>query len=92
MTFLVRRVHLHYRLGEFTVVVVTDRTQLQDQLSETLKLSRSDVVNAETCKQMEGLLRDGGQRVVFATIQRLAAYAASNRGQFLARSRGEQAA
>ncbi|MGY3056009.1 type I restriction enzyme R subunit [Streptomyces sp. TE3672] len=70
MTFLVRRVHLHHRLGEFTVVVVTDRTQLQDQLSETLKLSRSDVVTAETRTQMEGLLRDGGQRVVFAMIQK----------------------
>lgn len=70
MTFLVRRVHLHPRLSEFTVVIVTDRTQLQDQLSETLKLSESDVETAETRTQMEGLLRDGGRRVVFAMIQK----------------------
>ncbi|AKH83182.1 deoxyribonuclease HsdR [Streptomyces sp. CNQ-509] len=70
MTFLVRRVHLHHRLSEFTVVVVTDRTQLQTQLTGTLKLSQSDVVTAETRTQMEGLLRDGGQRVVFAMIQK----------------------
>ncbi|MFD5063638.1 MULTISPECIES: type I restriction endonuclease subunit R [unclassified Streptomyces] len=70
MTFLVRRVHLHHRLSEFLVVVVTDRTQLQDQLSLTLKLSESDVETAETRTQMEGLLRDGGRRVVFAMIQK----------------------
>ncbi|MFG2137230.1 type I restriction endonuclease subunit R [Streptomyces sp. NPDC048650] len=70
MTFLVRRVHLHHRLSEFMVVVVTDRTQLQEQLSGTLKLSESDVETAETRTQMEGLLRDGGRRVVFAMIQK----------------------
>lgn len=70
MTFLVRRIHLHPRLSEFMVVVVTDRTQLQDQLSATLKLSESDVETAETRTQMEGLLRDGGPRVVFAMIQK----------------------
>ncbi|ALO08571.1 HsdR family type I site-specific deoxyribonuclease [Streptomyces venezuelae] len=70
MTFLVRRMHLHHRLSEFTVVVVTDRTQLQDQLSTILKLSESDVETAETRTQMEGLLRDGGRRVVFAMIQK----------------------
>ncbi|MEU9338405.1 type I restriction endonuclease [Streptomyces sp. NPDC048290] len=70
MTFLVRRIHLHPRLSEFMVVVVTDRTQLQDQLSATLKLSESDVETAETRTQMQGLLEDGGRRVVFAMIQK----------------------
>lgn len=73
MAFLVRRIHLHHRLSEFTVVVVTDRTQLQTQLSKTLKLSESDVETAETRTQMEGLLRDGGRRVVFAMIQKYGA-------------------
>ncbi|MGW2812693.1 type I restriction endonuclease subunit R [Streptomyces sp. NPDC001415] len=70
MTFLVRRIHLHHRLSEFMVVVVTDRAQLQDQLSKTLRLSESEVETAETRTQMEGLLRDGGRRVVFAMIQK----------------------
>ncbi|MFF2661489.1 type I restriction endonuclease subunit R [Kitasatospora sp. NPDC058032] len=70
MTFLVRRIHLHHRLSEFMVVVVTDRTQLQDQLSKTLKLSESDVETAATRPEVEGLLRDGGRRVVFAMIQK----------------------
>ncbi|MGS2642476.1 type I restriction endonuclease subunit R [Streptosporangium sp. G12] len=70
MTFLVRRIHLHHELSEFMVVVVTDRTQLQDQLSRTLRLSESDVQTAKTRAQMEGLLRDGGRRVVFAMIQK----------------------
>lgn len=70
MTFLVRRVHLHHKLSEFTVVIVTDRTQLQDQLSATLRISESDVATATTRTQMEGLLRDGGRRVVFAMIQK----------------------
>lgn len=73
MAFLVRRIHLHHRLSEFTVVVVTDRTQLQTQLSKTLRLSESDVETAETRTQMEGLLRDGGRRVVFAMIQKYGA-------------------
>ncbi|WP_405756164.1 type I restriction endonuclease subunit R [Streptomyces sp. NBC_00073] len=70
MAFLVRRIHLHHDLSEFTVVVVTDRTQLQTQLAKTLRLSESDVETAETRTQMEGLLRDGGRRVVFAMIQK----------------------
>ncbi|MEV5407309.1 DEAD/DEAH box helicase family protein [Thermopolyspora sp. NPDC052614] len=70
MTFLVRRIHLHHELSEFLVVVVTDRTQLQDQLSRTLRLSESDVQTARTRAQLEGLLRDGGRRVVFAMIQK----------------------
>lgn len=73
MAFLVRRIHLHHRLGGFTIVVVTDRTQLQDQLARTLKLSESDTVTAQTRAQMEGLLRDGGRRVVFAMIQKYGA-------------------
>ncbi|GAA2906628.1 HsdR family type I site-specific deoxyribonuclease [Streptosporangium fragile] len=70
MTFLVRRIHLHHELSEFMVVVVTDRTQLQDQLSWTLRLSESEVQTAKTRAQLEGLLRDGGRRVVFAMIQK----------------------
>ena len=71
MTFLVRRVHLHHRLSEFMVVVVTDRTQLQTQLSTDAETQRqSDVETAKTRTQMEGLLRDGGRRVVFGMIQK----------------------
>ncbi|MER5256176.1 type I restriction endonuclease [Streptomyces sp. NPDC002855] len=70
MTFLVRRVHLHHWLSEFMVVVVTDRTQLQTQLSRTLRLSESDVETAKTRTHMEGLLQDGGRRVVFGMIQK----------------------
>ncbi|MFD4631467.1 type I restriction endonuclease subunit R [Streptomyces sp. NPDC058473] len=73
MTFLVRRIHLHPRLSQFMVVVVTDRTQLQRQLTRTLKLSESDVETAITRTQLEGLLRDGGPRVVFGMIQKYGA-------------------
>ncbi|MGK5446858.1 type I restriction endonuclease subunit R [Streptomyces radiopugnans] len=70
MAFLVRRIHLHPRLSRFLVLVVTDRTQLQEQLARSMRLSQSDVVTAETRTQVEGLLRDGGRRVVFAMIQK----------------------
>ncbi|WP_235618635.1 type I restriction endonuclease subunit R [Embleya scabrispora] len=70
MTFLVRRVHAHPRLSEFTVVVVTDRTQLQTQLTEALDTSGSEVVTADTRTELEGLLRAGGRRVVFGMIQK----------------------
>ncbi|MDT0310301.1 type I restriction endonuclease [Streptomyces sp. DSM 44917] len=73
MTFLVRRIHQHRELSQFTVVIVTDRTQLQRQLYATLKLSESEVVTAEKRAQLEGLLRDGGRRVVFAMIQKYGA-------------------
>ncbi|OEU94853.1 deoxyribonuclease HsdR [Streptomyces oceani] len=73
MTFLARRMHLHHQLSEFTVVVVTDRTQLQTQLADTLKLSESEHETAATATQLAGLLRDGGSRVIFAMIQKYGA-------------------
>ncbi len=72
MAFLARRLHMHKdpALNLFTIVVVTDRTQLQDQLSAAVRISGSEVQIGETQSQVEGLLRGGGRRVVFAMIQK----------------------
>lgn len=72
MAFLARRLHMHKdpALNLFTIVVVTDRTQLQDQLSAAVRISGSEVQVGETQPEVEGLLRGGGRRVVFAMIQK----------------------
>ncbi|MCP3818849.1 type I restriction endonuclease [Streptomyces sp. A3M-1-3] len=72
MAFLTRRLHMHPdpELNQFTVVVVTDRTQLQDQLSGALRVSGSEVDIAKTQADVEGMLKRGRRGVVFAMIQK----------------------
>jgi type I restriction enzyme R subunit len=75
MAFLARRLHMHKdpALNLFTIVVITDRTQLQDQLAAAVRISGSEVEVGETQSEVEGLLRGGGRRVVFAMIQKYGA-------------------
>ncbi|WP_208877533.1 type I restriction endonuclease subunit R [Streptomyces armeniacus] len=76
MAFLVRRLHMNRdpALNAFTVLVITDRKQLQDQLSEALQRSESPLQTAESQADVEGMLeyagRPGGRMVVFAMIQK----------------------
>ncbi|CAM3766137.1 type I restriction endonuclease subunit R [Nocardiopsis rhodophaea] len=76
MAFLARRLHMSRDpwLNGFTVLVVTDRTQLQDQLESAVRTSGSDVGVAKSKTDLEGRLeragRHGGRRVIFAMIQK----------------------
>ncbi|WP_436992205.1 type I restriction endonuclease subunit R [Streptomyces sp. enrichment culture] len=76
MAFLARRLHMHHdpELNGFTILVVTDRKQLQDQLAESLRLSESRVEIAGSQADVEGMLelagKPGGRMVVFAMIQK----------------------
>lgn len=70
MAFLVRAMRSDQRLGGFMVVVVTDRIQLQQQLTETLRLTEDQVQVAETRLQVETLLRRRQPGVVLAMIQK----------------------
>ncbi|GAB2922596.1 type I restriction endonuclease subunit R [Streptomyces mayteni] len=76
MAFLARRLRMHDEpeVREFTLLIVTDRSQLQDQLSETLRLSESEVRVATSQADVEGMLRfagkPGGRAVIFAMIQK----------------------
>ncbi|GHJ31545.1 type I restriction enzyme [Streptomyces hygroscopicus subsp. sporocinereus] len=76
MAFLARRLHMNPdpELNGFTLLVVTDRTQLQDQLSAAVRVSGSDIGVATSQADLEGRLeragRDGGRSVIFAMIQK----------------------
>ncbi|WP_435244456.1 type I restriction endonuclease subunit R [Streptomyces sioyaensis] len=70
MVFLVRKMRSTPGLGHFKVVLITDRTQLQKQLSETAKLAdeKPDVVKRS--KGVPGVLSRKGPGMVFVMIQK----------------------
>ncbi|MEV0974984.1 type I restriction endonuclease subunit R [Microtetraspora glauca] len=70
MTFLVRRLRFTPELANVKVVVVTDRTQLQDQLSGTMQLSGEAIDTAKSAAKARTLLAQLGPAVVFVMIQK----------------------
>jgi type I restriction enzyme R subunit len=70
MTFLVRRMRATPRLRSVKVVVVTDRTQLQHQLGETMHLTGEQIDVARKVKTAKTLLSRRGPGVVFVMIQK----------------------
>ena len=70
MTFLVRKLRTTPGLKSAKVVVVTDRTQLQGQLSETMVLSGEHVDVAKKISQAKTMLSRHGPGVVFVMIQK----------------------
>src|SRR5262249_16253380 len=57
-------------LRRFKVVVVTDRTDLQDQLAGSAKLSGEEPREAESAAKLQEILRETGPDLVFAMIQK----------------------
>ena len=70
MVFLVRKMRSSPELRRFKVVVVTDRKDLQKQLSDTLALTGETVRIGKRVKQVKALLAEKGPGVVFAMIQK----------------------
>jgi len=70
MVFLVRKMRTTPTLRKFKVVVVTDRKDLQKQLSETADLTGETVRKAPSTERLKGLLSEKGPGLVFATIQK----------------------
>jgi type I restriction enzyme R subunit len=70
MVFLVRAMRSDPVLRAFKVVVVTDRTDLEKQLSETAKLSGEIVQRARKASKLRTLLAEHGPSLVFAMIQK----------------------
>lgn len=70
MVFLVRAMRSDLVLRAFKVVVVTDRTDLEEQLSATAKLSGEIVARTRTAKKLRTTLREKGPALVFAMIQK----------------------
>ncbi|MGH8930027.1 MAG: type I restriction endonuclease subunit R [Egibacteraceae bacterium] len=70
MAFLVRVMRSNPALRRFKVVVVTDRTDLQDQLVPTAELSDESVLVAKTSRKLRELLSQPGPGLVMAMIQK----------------------
>jgi len=70
MVFLVRAMRTHQALVRFKVVVVTDRTDLQRQLTDTADLTGETVQVANSVAKVKELLATPGKALVFAMIQK----------------------
>lgn len=70
MVFLVRKLRTNAALRRFKVVVVTDRKDLQDQLSATATLTGEVVEVATSTVAVQKLVRRKGPGLLFATIQK----------------------
>ncbi|MBC8230151.1 HsdR family type I site-specific deoxyribonuclease [bacterium] len=70
MVFLVRKMRTLPQLRRFKVVVVTDRNDLEKQLSETATLTGETVRKANSTNQLKSILAEKGPDLVFAMIQK----------------------
>lgn len=70
MIFMVREMRQHLALAAWKVVFVTDRTQLQDQLSETSQGIGQTVKVADSIKTLKDLIRNDSPDLVMAMMQK----------------------
>ncbi len=70
MVFLVRKMRADVQLRRFKVIVVTDRKDLQGQLSVTATLTGEVVEVANSTTGIKALARRKGPGLIFATIQK----------------------
>lgn len=70
MMFMVREMYHHARLSKWKVVFVTDRTQLEEQLTETSQSIGFTVEVADSISRLKDLLRSGASNLVMAMIHK----------------------
>jgi type I restriction enzyme, R subunit len=70
MVFLIRAMRSHPELRRFKIVLVTDRTDLQDQLGDTAALTGETIKVARNANEVKELLSQPGPGVVMAMIQK----------------------
>ena len=70
MVFLIRKIRTLPELQRFKVVAVTDRTDLQRQLSDTAALTGETVAIGRSVAEVKELLTRPGPGLVFAMIQK----------------------
>lgn len=70
MVFMVRELRRRIALLDWKVVFVTDRRQLEDQLSETSLSIGQTVRTAESISSLQELLRDPSSNCVMAMVQK----------------------
>lgn len=71
MVFLVKKMRSVAALRRFKIVVITDRKDLERQLSETAELTGETVERARRVREVKTLLRRKGPGMVFAMIQKM---------------------
>lgn len=71
MVFLIRRMRTMPSLRQFKVAVVTDRTDLQDQLSTTAELTGRVMRTAKSAKKARAFLSRQEPDLVFVMLQKL---------------------
>ena len=70
MVFLIRKLRTDAQLRRFKVVVVTDRSDLEQQLSATAVLSGEGVERAGSADKLKAMLRRKGPGLLFGMIQK----------------------
>lgn len=70
MVFLIRRMSNHVDLRHFKIVFITDRTDLQTQLSATAELTGDGVTIVDKVRDLPAILRRPGPGLVFAMLQK----------------------
>jgi type I restriction enzyme R subunit len=70
MMFMVREMYRHAKLSDWKVVFVTDRTQLEGQLTETSQSIGFTVKVADSIKKLKELLRSDSSDLVMAMIHK----------------------
>jgi type I restriction enzyme R subunit len=70
MVFLIRKLRTDPLLRRFKVVVVTDRTDLEQQLTLTAALTGESVERASSADKLQAMLRRRGPGLVFGMIQK----------------------
>jgi type I restriction enzyme, R subunit len=70
MMFMVREMYRHAKLSQWKVIFVTDRTQLESQLSETSQSIGFTVKVADSIKKLKELLRSDSSDLVMAMIHK----------------------
>jgi type I restriction enzyme R subunit len=70
MMFMVREMYRHAELSNWKVIFVTDRTQLEQQLSETSQNIGFTVNMADSIKKLKELLRSDSSDLVMAMIHK----------------------
>lgn len=70
MMFMVREMYRHAELSNWKIVFVTDRTQLENQLSETSKSIGFTVKVADSIRKLKELLRSDSSDLVMAMIHK----------------------
>ncbi|GJD22900.1 type I restriction-modification system, R subunit [Rivularia sp. IAM M-261] len=70
MVYLIRKIRTIEALRRFKIVIVTDRNDLEKQLSDTATLTGEPLQKAKNVKKLEQYLREPGAGLIFGMIQK----------------------